>query len=167
VSAASLASSASIEKPATRGPGPRARGGLARGLLLVRLPLILLPLVAFAFLIYRQVQADSTTQAFAQLQSLADLKKDQIDNWAAARVVDITNLANAPDLQGQVRDFYSGLNDGSQVTAHLNAFLVNNSQFEAVMLARQGDCVVSLSTRQARFDRFIGATFLDSSQVAA
>jgi HAMP domain-containing protein len=35
------------------------------------------------------------------------------------------------------------------------------------MLARQADGVVSLSTRQARFDRFIGATFLDSSQVAA
>src|SRR5206468_5017481 len=114
----------------------------------------------------RQVQTDSTTQAFAQLQSLADLKKEQINNWAAARVFDVSNLANAPDLQGQVREYYSGLNDGSLVTNHLNAFLVNNSQFEAVMLARPSDGLVSLSTRQARFDRFIGATFLDAGQVA-
>ena len=165
MSASPWTSSASTGKPTTRRPGPRARGGLARGLLLVLLPLILLPLIAFAVLVYRQVQADTSTQAFAQLQSLADLKKDQINNWAAARVVDVSNLANAPDLQGQVRDYYSGLNDGSQVTTHLNAFLVNNSQFEAVMLARTSDGVVSLSTRQARFDRFIGATFLDASQV--
>lgn len=152
------------KKPAT-GPGPRARGGLARGLLLVLLPLILGPLITFAYLIYRQVQADTSTQAFAQLQSLADLKKDEIGNWAAARVVDVTNLANAPDLVGQVRDYYSSLNDGSPVTNRLNDFLVTNSQFEAVMLVRPGDGVVSLSTRQTRFDRFIGATFLEPAQL--
>ena len=82
-------------------------------------------------------------------------------------MVDISNLANAADLKSQVRDYYSGLNDGSQVTTHLNAFLVSNSQFEAVMLARPSDGLVSLSTRQARFDRFIGAAFLDASQVTA
>jgi len=151
-------------KPAS-GAGPRARGGLARGLLLVLLPLILGPLIVFAVLIYRQVRADTTTQAFAQLQSLADLKKDQIGNWATARAADIRNLANSPDLEGQVRDYYSGLNDGSLVTNHLNDFLVNNSQFEAVMLVRPSDGVVSLSTRQARFDRFIGSTFLDPGQL--
>ena len=59
-------------------PGPRARGGLARGLLLVLLPLILGPLITFAVLIYRQVQSDTSNQAFAQLESLADLKKNQI-----------------------------------------------------------------------------------------
>jgi HAMP domain-containing protein/putative methionine-R-sulfoxide reductase with GAF domain len=165
VSASPLISSMSRGNKPAGGSSNRARGGLARGLLLVLLPLILLPLITFAVLIYRQVQADTTTQAFAQLQSLADLKKDQIGNWAAARVADISNLANAPDLKGQVRDYYSGLNDGSLVTNHLNDFLINNSQFEAIMLARPGDGVVSLSTRQARFDRFIGSTFLDSGQL--
>ena len=148
------------------GLGPRARGGLARGLLLVLLPLILGPLIAFAILIYRQVQADTSAQAFAQLESLAELKKDAINNWASARVVDIDNLANSPELQTQVRDYNSGLNDGSLVTARLNDFLVKNSQYEAVMLARPADGVVALSTQQSRFDRFIGTTFLDPSQLA-
>jgi HAMP domain-containing protein len=146
-------------------PGPRTRGGLARGMLLVLLPLILGPLITFAVLIYRQVQADTSTQAFNQLQSLAELKKDQINDWAAARVVDIANLAAAPDLKGQVHDYYAGLNDGALVLNHLNDFLINNSQFEAVMLARPSDGIISISTRQARFDRFIGSTFLDPGQV--
>jgi hypothetical protein len=90
-------------KPPTGGPGPRARGGLARGLLLVLLPLILGPLIVFAILIYRQVQADTSAQAFSQLESLAERKKDAINQWASARVVNIGNLANSPELQRQAR----------------------------------------------------------------
>ena len=152
------------EKPA-RGPGPRARGGLARGLLLVLLPLILGPLITFAILIYRQVQADTSAQAFAQLESLAELKKDAINSWAAARVVDMSNLAGSPELRQQVRDYNSGASDGSPITARLNDYLVNNSQYEAVMLARPSDGAVALSSQQARFDRFIGQTFLDPTQL--
>lgn len=147
------------------GPSLRGRGGLARAMLIVLLPLILGPLITFAFLVYRQVQGDITAQSFAQLQSLAELKKDQIANWGNDHVASITNLANSTDLQTQVRNFNSGLNDGSLVTAHLTDFLINNSDYEAVMLARTSDGVVTLSTRQARFDRFIGQSFLDPAQL--
>ena len=91
------------------------------------LPLILGPLIVFAILIYRQVQADTSAQAFSQLESLAELKKDAINQWASARVVDIGNLANSPELQRQARDYNSGLSDGSLVTDRLNDFLVKNS----------------------------------------
>jgi len=150
----------------TPGPAQRGRGGLARGLLLVLLPLILAPLIAFAFLIYRQVQGDTTTQSFAQLQGLADLKKDQIGNWATEHVTSIANLANSADLQTQVHNFNSGVGDGTLVTNHLNNFLQANSDYEAIMLARPSDGVVTLSTRQSRFDRFIGTAFLSASQVS-
>src|SRR5271169_6107190 len=99
----------------TSGPAQRGRGGLARGLLLVLLPLILGPLVIFAFLIYRQVQAATTTQSFAQLGGLAELKMDQISNWANDHVASIANLANSPDLLTQVRNFNSALSDGSLI----------------------------------------------------
>jgi hypothetical protein len=132
---------------------------------LVRLPLILGPLITFAVLIYRQMQTDTSSQAFAQLKSLADLKKDQVHNWATVRVSDIANVAGAPDLQTQLRDYFGGLSDGWPVVNHLNTFLINNSEFEAVMVARPTDGVVLLSTRQGRFDRFIGTTFLDPTQL--
>ncbi len=132
--------------------------------MLVRLPLILGPLITFAVLIYRQMQTDTSSQAFAQLKSLADLKKDQVNNWATARVSDIANVAGAPDLQTQARDYLGGLRDGWPVVNHLNTFLINNSEFEAVMLTRPTDGAVLLSTRRGRFDRFIGTTFLDPTQ---
>ena len=151
--------------PTSSGPGPRARGGLARGLLLVLLPLILGPLIVFAILIYRQVQADTSAQAFAQLESLAELKRDAINQWASARVLDISNLANSSEMQGLVRNYTGGQVAADAVTTSLNNFLINNSQYEAVMLARPADGVVTLSTQQSRFDRFIGEKFLDASQV--
>src|SRR5438046_2287800 len=102
-----------------RGPGPRARGGLARGLLLVLLLLLLGPLILFALLIYRQVQADTSAQAFAQLEGLAELKKDAINQWASARIVDISNLANSAELQGGVRNLFAGQVAAGTVTTSL------------------------------------------------
>ena len=122
------ASSAFAEKPTTGGPGPRARGGLARGLLLVLLPLTLLPLIAFAYLVYRQVQTDSTTQAFAQLQSLADLKKEQITEYGFTdtntkdyeedHIISLENGGHPRDPKNLYPEAYDTQVNGQRVGAH-------------------------------------------------
>ena len=147
-------------------PSRRARGGLARAMLLVLLPLILAPLVIFALVIYQQVRANITNQVNSQLSALAVLKENQINTWASSRVADINNLARSPDVLEAARQYATVGDNGEALTARLHTFLVNNPSYEAVMLARPEDGVATLSTLNFRFDRFIGQSFLDDSQLA-
>lgn len=159
-------------KPTFRGqpaaePSTRARGSLARTLLVVLLPFILLPLIAFALLIYRQVQADISTQVTAQLTSLATLKESHINQWATARVADITTLARAPDLTALTQRYLAGdeAADELAVRNRLNHFLVGTPFYEAVMLVDAETGEVLVSTLQAQYGRFVGTTFLDEAQL--
>ena len=145
----------------------RARGSLARTLLLVLLPFIFLPLISFAVLIYRQVQANLTSQVTAQLSSLAILKENQINQWASARVADITTLARSPDLVALTQTYLAGGADADALAVQnrLNHFLVGSPFYEAVMLVDANTGEVLVSTLQARYGRFVGETFLDTAQL--
>lgn len=95
-------------KSSAPSPHPRRlalpRGSLARTLLVVLLPLVVGPLVTVTVLLYFQVQNNITNQVTGQLTSLADLKENQIDQWALARVADMNSLVRSPDILQHSRD---------------------------------------------------------------
>jgi GAF domain-containing protein/HAMP domain-containing protein len=147
----------------------RARGGLARSLLLFLLPVVFLPLVTFAIVIYQQVQADIRRQVTAQLTSLASLKEEQINQWAAARVADIKTLAGAPDLVMAAQAYLAARDDPSAkaVEERLNYYLRGTPLYRALMLTESDTGKVVISTMGAQSDRFMGLAFLDASQLSA
>jgi HAMP domain-containing protein len=141
------------------GPTPRARGGLARLLLLVFLPLLLIPLAIFAILIYRQVQASLTTAVAAQLNTLASLKINQIEQWGRARVDEVNALARTNENVTDVQRYLNGGADVRLVDRYQN-FLNSNPSFEAVMLADANDGTVRVTTRGFQYDGFVGQMVL-------
>lgn len=157
-----------VEGRPAAGASARARGSLARTLLLFLLPFIFLPLITFAVLIYRQVQTALTHQVTAQLTSLAILKENQINQWASARVSDITTLSRAPDLAAAVQAYLAAPADASSkaVQERLSHFLVGTPFYEAVMLVDPATGRVLVSTVQSQYGRFVGSTFLDERQLA-
>ena len=116
------------------GPTPRARGGLARLLLAIFLPLLLVPLAVFALLVYSQARGSLTDAVTAQLNTLATLKVNQIEQWADARVGEVNALAH---MRENVFDIQRYLNGGSNslLLERYHEFINANPSFEAVMLA--------------------------------
>jgi GAF domain-containing protein/HAMP domain-containing protein len=167
-----VASSGSLTGVASRGRGgtgltPRARGGLARLLLAVFLPLSLIPLGAFAVLVYQQVRAQITEQVSAQLTSLANLKLDQVEQWATTRVADVRALARTHETTTDVQAYLRGEIGPESIRERFQNFLNNNRSFEAIMLARATDGAALISTRTFQYDQFEGQTFLDAQSLAA
>ena len=149
------------------GTSPRARGSLAQTLLLVLLPFIFLPLVTFALITYRQVQADITRQVTDQLTSLATLKENQINQWAAARVADVHTLSRSPDLVALTTAYLAanGQAEALAVQNRMSHFLVGTGFYEAVMLADAETGEVLVSTLQSQYGRFVGESFLSASEL--
>ncbi|MCC7360242.1 MAG: GAF domain-containing protein [Anaerolineales bacterium] len=144
---------------------PRARGGLARLLLAIFLPLLLLPLAVFTLLVYAQARGSLTDAVTTQLNTLATLKVNQIEQWADARVGEVNALAHTRE---NVFDIQRFLNGGSNVLLleRYHEFLNANPSFEAVMLADAETGTVLVATLPFQYDQFVGLKVLDDDQLA-
>ena len=147
------------------GPTPRARGGLARLLLAIFLPLLLVPLAVFALLVYSQARGSLTDAVTAQLNTLATLKVNQIEQWADARVGEVNALAH---MRENVFDIQRYLNGGSNslLLERYHEFINANPSFEAVMLADAETGTVLVATLPFQYDKFVGQQVLDANQLA-
>lgn len=81
-------------------PPPTASGGLARSLLWLVLPLTLAPLLAAALGFYRQSEAELSRHLNTQLDTLANAKLTQLNQWATQQVIALDGLARDPQLSG-------------------------------------------------------------------
>jgi putative methionine-R-sulfoxide reductase with GAF domain len=129
----------------------RARGGLARYVLLVLLPLTLLPLAVFASFAYVQARNNLRQQVSAQLETVATLKENQIDQWAAARTADLNNLAQSPDVLDATRLLLGGdrtaMDDAeTSLVERLEEYLVKNPSYDTLFLVHGSDGAVLLTT---------------------
>ena len=127
----------------------RARGGMARYLLVALLPLVLGPLITVAVLLFRQAQADLTRQATAQLNSLSTTKRSLVEQWMAAHVADVSNLADAGDVLSGVQAVV-GLSSSMPIDleARFEYFLANprNSNYEGLLLVNMANDTVVVAT---------------------
>jgi len=140
----------------------RARGGLARYWLLGMWPLVLGPLIVLALLLYRQAQADLTSQLTTHFISLANLKGNQIEEWATARLTDITNLVQAPDIFESAQVLTLDTSNNAEVAAarlalsdRFNNYLTANPDYQAFFLARPDSGEIVFAT--AGYEHLLGA----------
>jgi HAMP domain-containing protein len=115
---------------------PSTRGGLARSVLLGLLPLTLGPLIVLAILLFRQVEADLSAQVNAQLDALAEIKQTQIEQWVAARLDNLTNLAASPDVLQAARTLRLSREPAAQAALRerLDRFVADNVDYKSLML---------------------------------
>jgi HAMP domain-containing protein len=150
----------------------RARGGLARYWFLGTWPLVLIPLIILAVVLYRQAQADLTGQITAHFISLASLKGNQIEEWAAARTADMTNLSQAPDIfePAQVLTLDAATNADiaaarRTLSERFNNYLSANPDYQALLLARPDTGAISFAT--VGYEHLLGAMPTDEAFVQA
>lgn len=142
----------------------QARGGLARYFLITLLPLVFLPLIFFALLAFQQAQADLTQQINNQLNAIASLKENQINQWVTAHTTGISNLAQAPDVLQATRAFFA-MPDAPETAAaeqalheRLEAYLSKNQAFEAFLLIHADTGDILLAT--PRYADWVGQSFI-------
>ncbi len=160
-----------------RGPErpPRTRGGLARYVLLVLLPLTLIPLAIFAVVTYAQARDNIVNQVSAQLDTIASLKENQINQWRVAREADLNNLAQSPDVLEATRLFLAGDSAamraaGASLTTRLEDYLVENPGYDALFLVRGSDGEVLLTTSkhpEVADLNFLNAPYFNLARISA
>jgi len=147
----------------------RARGGLARYLLLTLLPLVLGPLFVVGLLLYRQAQSDITRQVTAQLDSVADLKVNQIADWAVSRTEYMSALVRSPLVIQATRTVVGDDSNpaereaaGRELLRHFEDYINDdaNRSYKAFVLLRADTGQVLLAT--SVYQNLVGeAAFLD------
>lgn len=142
----------------------QARGGLARYFLITLLPLVFLPLIFFALLAFQQAQGDLTQQINNQLNAIATLKENQINQWVTGHTASINNLAQAPDILQATRAFFA-MPDAPETAAaeqtlhdRLEAYLSKNQAFEAFLLVHADSGDILLAT--TRYADWVGQSFI-------
>lgn len=130
----------------------RARGGLARFLLFILLTYSVVIIGFFSAVVYWRAREDIRGLVKLQLESIAQLKEAQLDEWASSRAANVNNLARSPEILASTQKLIVDKTDaGVRETLGqiLDDFNKNNEDVDNLLLidAESGEVLYTTDPR--------------------
>ncbi len=130
--------------------------GIRARLLLLLISIGLVPLVLVSLLLLQRAQDALSAQAFAQLQTIRDTKKTQVQRYFAENRSDITVLSRSAHIGTALDAFASTLSQGVRDRGQYDYFesleygdgfrnfMTENGHYDLMLITQEGDIVYSV-----------------------